>query len=127
VRKERQEAAAHLQALADLEAAGIPVTEDGPPGAVRLSGLASRVEGFDPKQHPDCPGRGAFFYSWRQEQAELYCSTPERHGYAPPPPITLPAAANAKDDGPSRKIVVVLVKASSEVGLSTCARELAGT
>ncbi|MDP4510296.1 ParB/RepB/Spo0J family partition protein [Nonomuraea turcica] len=105
VRRDRQEAAAHAQALADLEAAGIPVTEDEPPGAVRLSRLASRVEGFDPEQHTDCPGRGAFFYSWRQEQAELYCSTPERHGYAPPPTITLPAT-KAKDDGPSRKIVV---------------------
>ncbi|MGP3920565.1 ParB/RepB/Spo0J family partition protein [Nonomuraea sp. 10N515B] len=106
VRRDRQEAAAHAQALAELEAAGIPVTEDEPPGAVRLSRLAASVEGFDPAQHADCPGRGAFFYSWRQEQPELYCSSPERHGYTPPPVITLPPSARAKDDGPPRKVVL---------------------
>ncbi|MFG1949290.1 ParB/RepB/Spo0J family partition protein [Nonomuraea sp. NPDC048826] len=106
VRRERQEAAAHAQALADLEAAGIPVTEDEPAGAVRLSRLTGRVEGFDPEQHTDCPGRGAFFHSWRTERPEMYCSTPERHGYTPPPAITLPPSAAAADDGPSRKVVV---------------------
>ncbi|MFC5821009.1 ParB/RepB/Spo0J family partition protein [Nonomuraea harbinensis] len=106
VRRERQEAAAHAQALADLAAAGIPVTEDEPAGAVRLSRLVSGVEGFDPEQHTDCPGRGAFFYTLRPEQPELYCSTPERHGYTPPLTITLPRPAKAEDDGPSRKVVV---------------------
>lgn len=106
VRTDRQEAAEHARALADLVAAGIPVTEGEPPGAVRLTRLASRVEGFDPEQHGDCPGRGAFFYSWRQGQPELYCSTPERHGYTPPPAITLPRPAEVEDDGPSRKVVI---------------------
>ncbi|MDA0634359.1 ParB/RepB/Spo0J family partition protein [Nonomuraea sp. CA-218870] len=106
VRRERQEAAAHDRALADLAAAGIPVTEDEPAGAVRLSRLATRMEGFDPEQHTDCPGRGAFFSSFRPEQPELYCSTPERHGYTPPPAITLPPPAKTEHDGPSRKVVV---------------------
>ncbi|MEV4837852.1 hypothetical protein AB0K05_25245 [Nonomuraea sp. NPDC049486] len=106
VRQERQEAAAHAQALADLAAAGIPVTEDAPAGAALLSRLASRVEGFDPERHTDCPGRGAFFHSWRQGQPELYCSTPEQHGYTPPPTITLPQSARTEPDGPSRKIVM---------------------
>lgn len=106
VRTDRQEAAAHARAVADLADAGVPVTEDEPAGAVRLARLAGRVEGFDPEQHGDCPGRGAFFYSWRQGQPELYCSTPERHGYTPPPAITLPQSATTEPDGPSRKVVV---------------------
>ncbi|MEU4576031.1 hypothetical protein [Nonomuraea sp. NPDC023979] len=106
VRAERQEAAAHAQALADLAAAGIPVAAEWPVGALLLTQLAARVEGFDPDQHGECPGRGAFFYSWRPERAELYCSTPEQHGYTAPEHIAFPSAAKPKDDGPPRKVVV---------------------
>ncbi|PZG19925.1 hypothetical protein C1J01_10820 [Nonomuraea aridisoli] len=115
VRREREEAAAqakaHAEALAALEEAGIPVTDDEPDGAVLLTVLARQIDDFDPDKHGDCPGRGAFFYSWRQETPEFYCSTPDRHGYTPPEPrpVTVepaPAPAKPKDDGPSRRIVV---------------------
>ncbi|MFC5813616.1 hypothetical protein [Nonomuraea harbinensis] len=106
VRRDRQEAAAHAQARAELEAAGISVTEDEPAGAVRLSRLSATVVGFDPDQHADCPGHGAFFPSLRPDRPELYCSVPEQHGYTPPPTITFPRPAKPQEDGPSRKIVI---------------------
>ncbi|MER7363501.1 hypothetical protein [Nonomuraea wenchangensis] len=121
LREERAEAAAqakaHAEACAALELAGIPVTEHQPAGAMLLHVLAREVDGFDPEAHHDCPGRGAFFYSWRPEEPELYCSTPDEHGYAPPvaqpsSPVSLSSTSAAadtvrpRDDGPSRRIVV---------------------
>jgi ParB family chromosome partitioning protein len=118
VRDELAEQAAQNKLIAELEQAGVRITESRPPEALLLDTLARLVDGFDPDptQHASCPGHGAFFYSYNKTQPEYYCTTPSEHGYAPPAPPTtttaaMPAAsasgpAKPSGDEPSRKIVI---------------------
>ncbi|HEX4815836.1 MAG TPA: hypothetical protein VFV66_24080 [Nonomuraea sp.] len=105
VRRERAEAAAHAAAVAEMEAAGVMVTPNLPPGAMRLSQLAVRVQGFDPDGHADCAGHGAFFFDWRPQTPEFYCSTPDAHGYVPLPEVATLPARSRQEEVP-RKIVM---------------------
>ena len=81
IRQERAEAAEHQRLLEELAAAGIPVTDDLPPGAVRLSQLLHDGEELTPETHAACPGRGAYFVPWDMRYVIHYCLNPEEHGH----------------------------------------------
>ena len=90
IRQDRAEAAQHEQLVAELEAAGITVTEGLPDGAARLAGLVHDGEDLTAEAHARCPGRGAYFQSWNLEHPVHYCAAPAEHGhtvrtFGPPP------------------------------------------
>jgi len=90
IRQDRAETAQHEQLVAELEAAGITVTEGLPNGAARLAGLVHNGEDLTPEAHASCPGRGAYFQSWNLEHPVHYCAAPAEHGhtvrtFGPPP------------------------------------------
>ena len=81
IRQDRAEAAQHEQLVADLEAAGITVTEGLPDGAARLASLVHDGEDLTLETHASCPGRGAYFQSWNLEHPMHYCAAPAEHGH----------------------------------------------
>ena len=81
IRQDRAEAAEHERLRAELEAAGIEVTDGLPAGAARLSGLTHDEADLIPENHATCPGRGAFFPSWNLRQPVHYCADPTGHGH----------------------------------------------
>ncbi len=90
IRQDRAEAAQHEQLVAELEAAGITVTEGLPDGAARLAGLVHDGADLTPEAHAGCPGRGAYFQSWNLAHPVHYCAAPAEHGhtvrtFGPPP------------------------------------------
>ena len=90
IRQDRAEAAQHDQLVAELEAAGITVTEGLPDGAARLAGLVHDGADLTPEAHAGCPGRGAYFQSWNLAHPVHYCAAPAEHGhtvrtFGPPP------------------------------------------
>ena len=82
IRQDRAEAAEHDRLAAELEAAGIPVTDSLPDGAARLSSLLHDGEDLTAEAHAACPGRGAYFPSWNPLQAVHYCTSPAEHGHS---------------------------------------------
>ena len=91
IRQDRAEAAQHEQLVAELEAAGITVTDGLPDGAARLAGLVHDGADLTPETHAGCPGRGAYFQSWNLAHPVHYCASPAEHGhtvrtFGPPPP-----------------------------------------
>ena len=83
IRQDRAEAAEHDRLVAELEAAGTPVTEDLPAGAVRLAALAQgEEEELTPEAHGGCPGRGVFFPAWNRLVPVHYCTSPGQYGHA---------------------------------------------
>src|ERR1022692_3896929 len=64
IRQDRAEAAEHQRIVAELEAAGVSVTDGLPEGAARLSTLTHDGEDLTAEAHTACPGRGAYFPSW---------------------------------------------------------------
>ncbi len=102
IRQDRAEVAQHEQLVADLEAAGITVTDGLPDGAARLAGLVHDGADLTPETHASCPGRGAYFHSWNLEHPVHYCASPAGNGhtvrtFGPPP-----AGGNdAEDAGPA--------------------------
>ncbi|WP_055483802.1 ParB/RepB/Spo0J family partition protein [Sphaerimonospora mesophila] len=88
VRTERAEAAEQARLRAELEQAGITVTEQLPPGALTLARLIDAVDGFDPDTHTTCGGHGVYFRSFDKTTPVAYCTTPDQHGHAAPiPPV----------------------------------------
>lgn len=84
VKLRRREAAIMAQLTAELQAAGVPVTEDMPDGAVRVWRLVdSNGEGMTDEAHATCPGHGAYFPS--KTSPSFYCTVPAQHGYVVPP------------------------------------------
>jgi ParB-like chromosome segregation protein Spo0J len=81
IRQDRAEAARHEQLVAELEAAGITVTEGLPDGAARLAGLVHDGEDLTAETHAGCPGRGAYFQSWNLAHPVHYCAAPAEHGH----------------------------------------------
>ncbi|MEU7942440.1 hypothetical protein [Microbispora bryophytorum] len=109
IRTERAEAAERARVRAELEQAGIRVSDDIPPGALTLTRLADVAEGFAPDTHATCEGHGVFLRPWGTATAVAYCASPERHGYAPPGAQGAPAvgsAAPAKANEIERKLVI---------------------
>jgi ParB family chromosome partitioning protein len=81
IRQDRAEAAQHEQLIAELEAAGVTVTDGLPDGAARLAGLLHDGEDLTAEAHAGCPGRGAYFQSWNLEHPVDYCASPAEHGH----------------------------------------------
>ena len=81
IRQERAEAAEHQRLIEELTAAGIPITDNLPAGAVRLSQLLHEGEELTPETHAACPGRGAYFVPWDMRYVVHYCLDPEEHGH----------------------------------------------
>jgi ParB family chromosome partitioning protein len=102
VRTERAEAAERARVRAELEQAGIRVTDDIPPGALTLTRLADAVEGFDPDTHTSCGGHAVFLRHWGAATPVAYCASPERHGYAPPETPSAPAAPVVGSAAPAK-------------------------
>ena len=106
IRQDRAEAAQHEQLVAELEAAGVTVTEGLPDGAARLAGLVHDGEDLTAEAHASCPGRGAYFQSWNLEHPVHYCAAPAEHGhtvrtFGPPPPAGGNDAEGADPDAAS--------------------------
>ncbi|WP_055483185.1 ParB/RepB/Spo0J family partition protein [Sphaerimonospora mesophila] len=107
VRTERAEAAEQARLRAELEQAGITVTEQLPPGALTLARLADAVHGFDPDTHTTCAGHGVYFRSWDKTGPVAYCTTPDQHGHAAPaPPVEAGSTEPAKGDDLERRLVI---------------------
>jgi ParB family chromosome partitioning protein len=81
IRQDRAEAAEHDRLTAELEAAGITVTDDLPDGAARLSSLTHDGEELTAEAHAACPGRGVYFPSWNPLQPVHYCTSPAQNGH----------------------------------------------
>ena len=82
IRQDRAEAAEHERLRAELQAAGITITDELPAGAARLGSLTHDEENLTPDNHAACPGRGAFFPAWNLLHPVHYCASPEEHGHA---------------------------------------------
>ncbi|HET9895049.1 MAG TPA: hypothetical protein VFQ44_08955 [Streptosporangiaceae bacterium] len=120
IRQDRAEAADHVRLRADLQAAGIPVTDTLPDGAHWLTGLTHDGEQLTPETHAACPGRGATFKSWNLLDPCHYCTSPAEHGHARRQPTTNGqhspgsdsnnagaghAASDGTSSGPDRRLV----------------------
>jgi ParB family chromosome partitioning protein len=81
IRQDRAEAAQHEQLVAELEAAGVTVTDGLPDGASRLAGLVHDGEDLTPEAHAGCPGRGAYFQSWNLAHPVHYCASLAEYGH----------------------------------------------
>ncbi|GAA1624105.1 hypothetical protein GCM10009733_020940 [Nonomuraea maheshkhaliensis] len=82
LKEERQLEADRAKLKAELEAAGVAVTDDLPDGAVHLYSLpAKNGKSIDKQAHANCPGRGAYF-TYRTNLSH-YCAQPDQHGYKP--------------------------------------------
>ncbi|HET9896240.1 MAG TPA: ParB/RepB/Spo0J family partition protein [Streptosporangiaceae bacterium] len=82
IRQDRAEAAAHAELRADLQAAGIQVTDDLPEGAAWLTSLTHDGADLTPETHAACPGRGTTLKSWDLLEPWHYCTSPAEHGHA---------------------------------------------
>ena len=82
IRQDRAEAAEHARIRADLEAAGVTVTDRLPDGAAQLDSLSHDGQDLTPESHAACPGHGATFASWNLLQPQYYCTSPAEHGHA---------------------------------------------
>jgi ParB family chromosome partitioning protein len=113
IRQDRAEAAQHEQLVAELEAAGVTVTDGLPDGAARLAGLVHDSADLTPEAHAGCPGRGAYFHSWNLAHPVHYCAAPAEHGhtvrtFGPPPGggnnQGADAAPSARPDDPAADV-----------------------
>ncbi|MBX6358262.1 MAG: hypothetical protein IRZ05_20730 [Micromonosporaceae bacterium] len=109
IRTERAEAAERARVRAELEQAGIRVTDTVPAGALTLTRLADAVDGFDPGTHATCEGHGVFLRTWGTATPVAYCTRPGSHGYTPPETPLSAAdapAASARAGEPERALVI---------------------
>lgn len=96
LRRQRLQATEQARVLAELEAAGVAVTDDLPFGALELGDLRTGVsegepgaEGsagdepteLTPELHASCPGQGAYFRSFKLTEPVHYCADPEAYGH----------------------------------------------
>jgi len=95
IRQDKAEAAEHQRLRAELEAAGIPVTDGLPPGAAWLTQLSHDGQDLTAEAHATCPGRGATFPAWNLRHPSHYCTSPAGHGHASR--WTLPGASGDGD------------------------------
>jgi len=84
LRQERREQAEHERLVAELEAGGLPITDEQPPGATLLNLLRQDGERLTPETHASCPGRGAYFRYWDKETPVHYCTDPRQYGHQLP-------------------------------------------
>jgi ParB family transcriptional regulator, chromosome partitioning protein len=108
LRQERRERAEHERLVAELEASGLTITDDLPPGALLLTLLKHDGERLTPETHTTCPGRGAYFQYWNRETPVHYCTDPRQYGHELPGYSTsgvteepAPGAPGASSPGPA--------------------------
>jgi ParB-like chromosome segregation protein Spo0J len=82
IRHHKAEAAEHARLRSELEAAGVTVTDEIPPGAQLLDSLLHDGEELTPEGHAACPGRGVTFRTWNLLEPVHYCASPAEHGHA---------------------------------------------
>jgi ParB family chromosome partitioning protein len=133
IRQERAEAAEHDRLVAELEAAGLAITDGLPDGALPLSRLLHDGEELTGDAHAACPGRGAYFRTWSQLQPVYYCVSPAENGHTEPsyePPASDgaeasagqgaassgPSVASDREPEPSRRLVIEGNKAWKAAG-----------
>jgi ParB family chromosome partitioning protein len=97
IRQQRAEAAEHDRLVAELEAAGVTVTDSLPNGAIPLRGLLHDGDDLIPENHVSCPGRGAYFLSWSPLEPVHYCASPDENGHTEPD-YGLPAEGGTEDN-----------------------------
>ena len=97
IRQDRAEAAEHARIRAELEAAGVPVTDSLPHGAAWLTSLSHDGQDLTPETHAACPGHGATFQAWNLLSPSYYCTSPAEHGHASR--WTRPATGSDNDGG----------------------------
>ena len=97
IRQEQAEAAEHERVRAELEAAGVPVTDQIVPGSSLLTSLAHDGEDLTPDNHRDCPGHGAFFRTHDRRTPVFYCTDPAAHGHTYRWAHDTPSAPTASD------------------------------
>lgn len=83
IRQDRAEAAEHQRLAEELQAGGFQITDEVPPGGMRLSQLQHDGQDLTPEAHGDCPGRGVYFPHWNLTQPVHYCASPQEHGHTP--------------------------------------------
>jgi len=81
IRQDRAEAAEHARLRTSLEAAGVPVTDDLPAGAVWLTSLSHDGQDLTEETHASCPGHGAAFRAWNLLHPSYYCTSPADNGH----------------------------------------------
>jgi len=103
IRRDRTEAAEHQRMVDELSAAGFEITDEVPPGGMRLSQLRHDGEDLTPEAHAACLGRGVYFPHWSLLQPVHYCTSPQEHGHTLISQVTSrqPAGAAAGDVGGS--------------------------
>jgi len=82
IRQDRAEAAEHAKIRADLDAAGVPVTDTLPADAAWLTSLSHDGQDLTPQTHATCPGHGATFRAYNLLDPSYYCTSPAGHGHA---------------------------------------------
>ncbi len=104
LREERREQAELARLRAELETAGITITEELPTGAQLIYELSHDGAELTAESHADCPGRGAIFYPWAASIPNYYCADPSGHGHTsrwPQAPAASPAGAQGDPAGDS--------------------------
>jgi ParB family chromosome partitioning protein len=81
IRQERAEAAEHARVRAEVEQAGVPVTDSLPDGAMWLHSLSHDSAALTSETHAACPGHAAIFQSWNLAHPAYYCASPAEHGH----------------------------------------------
>jgi ParB family chromosome partitioning protein len=99
IRQDRAEAAEHARICAELETAGITLTDRLPDGAAHLADLTHDGETLTPDTHAACPGRGATFARWNPLEPVHYCADPAAHGHASRWAMRDPARSSAGGTG----------------------------
>jgi ParB-like chromosome segregation protein Spo0J len=102
IRQQHAEQAEHERIRAELEVAGVAITDQIVPGSSLLTSLAHDGEDLTPDSHQGCPGHGAFFRSHDPRNPVFYCTDPAAHGHTyrwAQPTAATPTAAS--DDGPA--------------------------
>jgi len=96
IRQDRAEAAEHARLRADLDAAGVQITDGLPAGAAWLTSLSHDGDELTPDSHAACPGHGATFPQWNPLNPSYYCTSPADYGHFSR--WTLPAASGSGTD-----------------------------
>jgi ParB family chromosome partitioning protein len=97
IRRDRAEAAEHARLRAELEAAGVPVTDGPPPGAAWLTSLRHDGQDLTPEAHAACPGHGTAFAGWNPQSPSYYCASPAEHRHVSR--LALPGSSGSAGDG----------------------------
>ena len=97
IRQDRAQAAEQARLRAELEAAGVPVTDGLPPSAAWLSSLRHDDQDLTPEAHAACPGHGATFAGWNPQSPSYYCASPAEHGHVSR--LALPGTSGSAGDG----------------------------